>query len=484
MLQVSELNLPPPELQFHVGLLSEVSDLLSHLQRHLCRRNYHEIITKVEIGLPIPQLPEADGAEWREEENEVGSWRKNHFGGFQENIDLRMSETCRSVSDQESVMSGKNNDEELKLVDCEGCGADPVSGRGGVEDVESYCERTKEFFGKTGDVRDEVLENSLDQSGSHQGDDSTDQTENVQLREGEWRSRESRVNGPFLAATKSQSPIQGKFDSTDLVQEESQVSNDWKYLNQIGEFSEDSEQSCGRGNLAFDGLTRGRESSQNQMRTDLVPNDLIQNEQVSGVSDVLIDQDFILVGQTQKDLTKANISEPDLPNDYNEMNERHILPSEGTQEEQDGEELQNNQVEEIQDHSAHEQVASTNEQDPEEFQTQRNSIQSPVELNDNRTEMQGLVRLERTQDRSESERPSSEDISDIVGSVEIITHQEHKYESQQMDSAEDEHLFQLSHSSGKLKTGDDNDDEDMPRYDSWLLRGADPLVIAQDGAAR
>ena len=56
-----------------------------------------------------------------------------------------------------------------------------------------------------------------------------------------------------------------------------------------------------------------------------------------------------------------------------------------------------------------------------------------------------------------------------------------------MDSAEDEHLFQdgqLSHSSGKLKTGDDNDDEDMPRYDSWLLRGADPLVIAQDGAAR
>ena len=149
MLQVSELNLPPPELQFHVGLLSEVSDLLSHLQRHLCRRNYHEIITKVEIGLPIPQLPEADGAEWREEENEVGSWRKNHFGGFQENIDLRMSETCRSVSDQESVMSGKNNDEELKLVDCEGCGADPVSGRGGVEDVESYCERTKEFFGKT-----------------------------------------------------------------------------------------------------------------------------------------------------------------------------------------------------------------------------------------------------------------------------------------------------------------------------------------------
>ena len=472
MLQVSELNLPPPELQFHVGLLSEVSDLLSHLQRHLRRRNYHKIITKVEIGLPIPQLPEADGAEWREEENEVGSWRKNHFGGFQENIDLRMSESCRSVSDQESVMSGKNNDEELKLVDCEGCGADPVSGRGGVEGVESYCERTKEFFGKTGDVRDEVLENTFDQSGSHQGDDSTDQTENVQLREGEWRSQESRVNGPFLAATKSQSPIQGTFDSTDPVQEENQVSNDWKYLNQIGKFSEDSEQSCRRGNLAFDGLTRGRESSQNQMRTDLVPNDLIQNEQVSGVSDVLID------------LTRANISEPVLPNNYNEMNERHILPSEGTQEEQDGEELQNNQVEEIQDHSAHEQVASTNEQDPEEFQTQRNSIQSPVELNDKRTEMQRLVRLERTQDRSESERPSSEDISDIVGSVEIITHQEHKYESQQMDSAEDEHLFQLSHSSGKLKTGDDNDDEDMPRYDSWLLRGADPLVIAQDGAAR
>ena len=92
----------------------------------------------MEIGFPIPQLPEADGSEWQVEEDEGGSWKKPHFGDGQHrqlveqrrNTDLEMDESHGSVSDDESLTSGNTDEGELELIQFEDR-SNCSTGRGG-----------------------------------------------------------------------------------------------------------------------------------------------------------------------------------------------------------------------------------------------------------------------------------------------------------------------------------------------------------------
>merc|ERR1719447_1327728 len=113
----------------------------------------------------MPQLPEADGSEWKEGE---GSWKKPHFGGGRQHreleqrrnySDLVMDESRRSVSDGESMTSGNTDEGELELIKVEDRSNSPTGGGGrnkSMEEIESTF--SGDIASKDGSTRLDQLE--------------------------------------------------------------------------------------------------------------------------------------------------------------------------------------------------------------------------------------------------------------------------------------------------------------------------------------
>lgn len=343
----------------------------------------------MEIGFPIPQLPEADGSEWQVEEDEGGSWKKPHVGHGQHrqlveqrgNTDLEMDES--HGSDDESLTSGNTDEGELELTQFEDRSS-CSTGRGGrsksmeereptfdIEPTDSRCLDQQEAAMV---VRGEVLDNSLPRSpeekfkmDSHQRDKSIDerkpiyrsqpqeQVEDVLISEGEWSSGLSGVTGPFLAARKSKSPIQGTFSPADLVHEgraqkddleDNQAAYDQTHSSPTRGYYEHAEQTWeGEDLTILEDPTQKEKSSTDLEKREFVPNDLIRREQVSGISDV---RNLIVADPSQQDLMTGNIldekhSRTEDPDNHNDGRVGRISQNGENEDEREGDDLQINQ---------------------------------------------------------------------------------------------------------------------------------------------
>ena len=155
-LQVSELNLPPPELQFNVGLLSEVDEIFVAYYQNSPFHKDHLIImklpSKVEIGLPMPQHIEADEAELKGYEEGRDSLLKHCSGDGGGNEDLHYLEHDCERGESKGFCNGDSRSctkEEGAKVQCENIVISSLNGNNGntitsAERVESTFEGNEE----------------------------------------------------------------------------------------------------------------------------------------------------------------------------------------------------------------------------------------------------------------------------------------------------------------------------------------------------
>ena len=388
----------------------------------------------------MPQLPEADGSEWQVEDGEGGSWKKPHFGDGQHrqlveqrgNTDLEMDESHGSVSNDESLTSGNTEEGELELTQFEDRSNSSNGRSKSMEEMEATFDIEPIFDSRCLDqqeaamvVRGEVLDNSLPRSpeDSYQRDNASngrepiyrsrpeEQVEDVLLSEGEWSSGLAGVTGPFLAARKSKSPIQGTFSPADLVHEgraqkddleDNQAACDQTHSIQNNPSPtrvcyEHAEQTWEGEDLTLqEDPTQKEKSSTDLQKREFVPNDLIPSEQVSGISDV---RNLIVADPSQQDLMTGNIldekhSPTEDPDNHNDGCVGRISPNGENEDEREGEDLQINQDCQNSKLPGPPLVEQTEDQEENEMEEMKNEMQRPEE-------MQRLEDQDRLSDKSE-----------------------------------------------------------------------------------
>ena len=425
----------------------------------------------------MPQLPEADGSEWKEGE---GSWKKPHFGGGGQHrepeqrrnySDLVMDESRRSVSDSESMTSGNTDEGELELIKIE----DPINSLTKV-------------------VRGGILENTPtqspeddDQIDSHERSREEKQVENVLLAEGEWTSGLTGVNGPFLAARKSKSPIQGPLGPADVVQEgpaqevnfeENQVASNHQtisiqnYSSPAGGYHEPGEQTWEGEDLTWDeyDLTQERKTSPDLMEREFVPNNL--SAQASGILD--------MDNPSQQDLMTAyNHSFPEDPDKHNDGCGGQICPNEENEQEEDN--LNCNQDCPI----GKKLWEETAQEDPEESPEEQNNAQV---WDQNESKMQpeeGLQRPESVTDQEscESQRLLREESVEIIGGeqpVEIVGEQPvENFTDQELDKSDQIKSCesQPNQENQQIKFGEETREKQLIKDDQfWQPSGISPMI--------